>query len=389
MKYSSSQKKAFDLALSGENIFLTGKAGTGKSFITKEIIKRLSIKKNVICVAPTGVAANNVGGATIHSTFSLPVFGVINFENCSFLKTRKRSVLKKMDCLIIDEVSMLRPDILDGINLTLLKNGCKSLREIQVILIGDLKQLEAPMDDNFKTIILRNYNGFDFKSSKIFKDLKCKEIELVEVLRQTDSEFIDNLNLVRDGIKAPYFRKFISNETKGVVLAPHNSTVKRYNQIGLDSLNSDLFIYETTVSGNVKPSDFNVDDKLELKDGCKVMYLINSKNNLLVNGTLGIFRKIDGREYIEVNGLNHLVERVKFLKKEYVYNEELNELLLEETGSIEQFPLKLAYAISIHKSQGLTFDECTIDLTKPCFANGQLYVALSRVKSPDGLNIIM
>jgi len=389
MEYSKSQKEAFDLALSGENIFLTGKAGTGKSFITKEIIRKLSNNKNVICVAPTGVAANNVGGATIHSTFSLPVFGVINFDNCSFLKNGKRSVLKKMDCLIIDEVSMLRPDILDGINLTLLKNGCKSLREIQVILIGDLKQLEAPMDDNFKTMILRDYDGFDFKSSKIFKDLNCKEVELVEVLRQTDTEFIDNLNLVRDGIRAPYFRKFISNETKGVVLAPHNATVKRYNQIGLDSLNSELFVYETTVTGNVKPSDFNVDDKLELKDGCKVMYLVNSKNNVLVNGTLGTFRMVDNKEYIEVNGLNHFVERVKFLKKEYVYNEELNELLLEETGSIEQFPLKLAYAISIHKSQGLTFDECTIDLTKPCFANGQLYVALSRVKSPDGLKIIM
>jgi ATP-dependent DNA helicase PIF1 len=389
MEYSKSQKEAFDLALSGENIFLTGKAGTGKSFITKEIIRKLSKTKNVICVAPTGVAANNVGGATIHSTFSLPVFGVINFENCSFLKTGKRSVLKKIDVLVIDEVSMLRPDVLDGINLTMIKNGCKNLREIQIILIGDLKQLEAPMDDNFKTMILRDYDGFDFKSSKIYKDLNCKEIELVEVLRQTDTEFIDNLNLVRDGIKAPYFRKFISNETKGVVLAPHNATVKRYNQIGLDSLNSKLFVYETTVSGNVKPSDFNVDDKLELKDGCKVMYLVNSKNNILVNGTLGTFRKVDGKEFIEVNGLNHFVERVKFVKKEYVYNEELNELLLEETGSIEQFPLKLAYAISIHKSQGLTFDECTIDLTKPCFANGQLYVALSRVKSPDGLKIIM
>lgn len=389
MEYSKSQKEAYDLALSGQNIFLTGKAGTGKSFITKEIIKSLSKNKNVICVAPTGVAANNVGGATIHSTFSLPVFGVINYENCSFLKTAKRNVLKNIDVLVIDEVSMLRPDILDGINLTMIKNGCKNLREIQIILIGDLKQLEAPMDDNFKTMILRDYDGFDFKSSKIYKDLNCKEIELVEVLRQTDTEFVDNLNLVRDGIKAPYFRKFITNETKGVVLAPHNATVKRYNQIGLDSLNSELFVYETNVKGNVKPSDFNIDDKLELKDGCKVMYLVNSKNNFLVNGTLGIFRKINGKEYIEVNGLNHFVERVKFLKKEYVYNDELNELLLEETGSIEQFPLKLAYAISIHKSQGLTFDECTIDLTKPCFANGQLYVALSRVKSPDGLKIIM
>lgn len=389
MNYSISQKRAYDLALSGKNIFLTGKAGTGKTFISKEIIKELSKTKKVACVAPTGVAANNLGGATIHSTFSLPLFSVIDYESCSFLKSSKRTVLKNIDTLIIDEVSMLRPDMIDGINYTLIKNGCKGLDQIQVIFIGDLKQLEPPMDDNFKTMLSRVYNGFLFTDSNIYKRIDCVEIELDEILRQSDNEFIENLNLVRDGIKAPYFRKFVNSEIKSIVLAPHNSTVKNYNIKGLNELKSKLIIYNSIIQGNVKSSDFNVEEKLELKDGCKVMYLVNSKNNNLVNGTLGIFRFKDGKNYIEINGLLHLVEQVKFVKKEYVYNEAINELELIEVGSIEQFPLKLAYAISIHKSQGLTFDECTIDLTKPCFSKGQLYVALSRVKSPNGLSIIM
>lgn len=388
MKYSDKQQQFYDLAFDGKNIFLSGKAGTGKSFITKEIIKHLGKKKNVAVVAPTGVAANNVKGATIHSTFSLPINGLIEYQNCNFLKSKKRSVIDAIDCLIIDEISMVRPDILDAIHLTMKKNGCRGLDEIQVIFVGDMMQLQPVMDDNFKTMTLKKYKGLTFQYSNIYKKLSPVELELDEVLRQSDEEFINNLNIIREGGKSEYFRKFLSDETNGIVLAPHNATVKRYNKIGLDKLNTPLLTYKAKIEGKAKESDFNFESNLELKHECKIMYLVNSKNNNLVNGTIGTFIKEDHNLFIEVGKEKYPLELFKSKKEEYVLNEETEKLELKEIGSIEQYPVKLAYAVSIHKSQGLTFDEITLDLTMPCFAKGQLYVGLSRVTSPKGLRII-
>lgn len=389
MAYSKKQKELYDLAMSGKNIFLSGKAGTGKSYITKEVIRDLSKLKNVAVVAPTGVAANNIKGATMHSTFSLPINGLIEYKTCNFLKSKKRSVIDQIDCLIIDEISMVRPDMLDGIHLTMKKNGCRGLDEIQVILVGDMAQLQPVMDDNFKTMTLKKYKGLDFRFSNIFKKLEIEFIELDEVLRQSDPDFIHNLNIVREGGKSEYFKKFLSKETKGIVLAPHNSTVKKYNQIGLSKIDSELLIYDAVVEGRAKPGDFNFESKLELKNGCKVMYLVNSKNNNLVNGTIGTFVKDGDNLFIKVGHEKYPLELYKSSKEEYVLNEKTEKLELQEVGSITQYPVKLAYAVSIHKSQGLTFDEVTIDLSLPCFAKGQLYVGLSRVTSPKGLKIIV
>lgn len=388
MQYSKGQQEFINALQNDENIFLTGKAGTGKSFIVKEAMNILKKRGDkFIAVAPTGVAAQNLQGATIHSTFALTINGMLTFDKCSFLKSKRRKVLKNCKYIFIDEVSMLRPDILDAMNWTLTKNGLSDMTSKKIIFVGDMKQLPPPINDNMKSVLLGKYNGYTFEHSKIFNELSVKTIELQEVLRQSDEEFIKNLNIVRDGGKSEYFRQFVNKENKGVVLAPHNSTVKNYNEQGLAKLKGKKYTYKAKLDGTAKPYDFSLEPLIEVKEGAKIMYLVNSQANPLINGTIGEFLFKKDLPFIRVEGIDYLLEEVQQTKKEYVFDEEQNELVLKEVGSIEQLPIKLAYALTIHKSQGLTFDEVTIDLQKPCFQKGQLYTALSRVKSPEGLSL--
>lgn len=391
MKLSHKQQLFIDTVQNGGNIFLTGKAGTGKSFVVNKAIELLKQKgKNIVAIAPTGIAATNVNGQTIHSLFSLRPFGVLGFTDCNFIKAEKRRLLQAIDTIVIDEVSMLRPDILDAMHWTLIKNGCKGLSAMQIIFVGDLKQLPAVLDDNTRSILYQSYYGEEFFHACIYDELKPITIELDEVLRQSNEEFIAQLNLTRDGIKSPYFKKFLSKEIKdGIILAPHNATVSKYNHDGLSKLDGKEYIFEATVNGNIKADDFNVDNIIKVKHGAKIMYLANSKNNDLVNGTLGTFIVHSDQYFISVNGVEYALNQMEFSKYEYVLDENKRKLELKKLGSIEQYPIRLAYALSIHKSQGLTFDKVNLDLSLPCFTKGQLYVALSRVKSPEGLNIIV
>lgn len=386
---SRNQQLFIDKVKEGCNIFLTGKAGSGKSHVTREVIKLLQASgKKIIALAPTGIAANNVGGQTIHSMFSINPFGVASFATCNFLKQEKRRMLDAVDVILIDEVSMLRPDVLDAMNWTLLKNGCSPLHSKQIIFIGDLKQLPSPINDNTRSVLYQTYDGQEFYWAKVYNRLNVQNIELDEVLRQSNEEFIHALNIIREGGRSEYFRRFVATEPKGIILAPHNTTVDRYNRIGLDALPGQTYTFHAKITGNVKADDFNLPTVVSVKQGAKIMYLANQMGGELINGTLGIFVSHSDCHYIRVGNVDHALAPVMFSKKEYVLNDSKDELVLRELGTIEQYPIKLAFALSIHKSQGLTFDEVTVDLTRSCFSPGMLYVALSRVTAPEGLRII-
>jgi ATP-dependent DNA helicase PIF1 len=388
---SVKQSEFIKTVLAGHNVYLTGKAGTGKSFVVSEAIKVLKEKgKRVVALAPTGMAANHIGGQTIHSMFSLNPYGILSFDKVNYLRSEKRRILDAVDVMFIDEISMLRPDILDAINWTLVKNGCSGLQSKQVVFVGDMKQLPVVLDDNSRAVLFKEgYKGEEFFNAKIYERLDVKEIELDEVLRQTNEEFLNHLNIIREGGKSDYFKRFVSSEYKGVVLAPHNATVQKYNLEGLESVDAPLLTFKASVDGNVNANEFNVDSLIKVKNGCKIMYLVNSKENPLRNGTIGTFVHEEDNYFIEVQNVKYKLEQFEFTKKEYVYDEDKNDLVLKEIGTLKQYPFRLAYALSIHKSQGLTFEEVTVDLTLPCFQKGQMYVALSRVTSPEGLRIII
>lgn len=404
MEFKEKQLEFLKKFKEGDNIFLSGKAGTGKSTIVNEAIKWAEAnKKNVAKLAPTGVAANNIGGQTIHSFFKLPFGEEITLKNTRVPKDETIDILNATDIFIIDEVSMLRPDVLQSCFWTMFKGKVHDYLGKQFIFVGDLAQLEAVIKDEELNTLIDRFGGTKFHDAMDFPTLEVDTIELDEIVRQSDNEFIDALNEIREGRTSDYFKQFTTKEAKGIILAPYNKVVDTYNKIGLDKHPGTPEVFQNKAFGRAYLKDFDLPETITLKEGCKIMCMINNSNTGIFNGAIGTYTKTaiekwdeaKGRKVSEPcpgikleNGRVVPLPAYKYEKKEYVKGKDGN-LEQKVIGHVLGYPIKLAYALSIHKSQGLTFEEITVDLKKPCFAEGQLYTALSRVKTPQGLNLII
>ncbi len=407
----------------GVNVFLTGKAGTGKTTFLRRLKERSP--KRMVVVAPTGVAAINAGGVTIHSFFQFPLApyipgGSFNTKDEKYrFSKEKKNIIRTLDLLVIDEISMVRADLLDQIDavLRLHKDRHRPFGGVQLLMIGDLSQLAPVVKDSEWTLLREYYRTPYFFGSHALQQTQHVTIELTHVYRQTDQIFINILNEVRENrltaeslarlngrvvesgkMMAEGFRpedncdlsslNFPLDSDGTIRLTTHNATANRYNEERMDALKSVRFSYKAEVTGTFPESSYPAEEKLILKKGCQVMFLKNdSQGSRYYNGKLGVISAIDA-EHIRVRGIDDgeeiEVEPDVWTNARYVIDKETKEIREEIEGEFRQYPLRLAWAITVHKSQGLTFDRAVLDVNA-AFAAGQVYVALSRCRSLEGL----
>ncbi len=386
----------------GKSVFLTGKAGTGKTTFLKRVVEES--KKRVVVVAPTGIAAINAGGVTIHSFFQLPLHPFIpgmKIESKFAFSKEKRSIIKTIDILIIDEISMVRSDLLDAIDSVLrrFRNRHKPFGGVQLLMIGDLQQLSPVVTDEDVQFLSQYYPSPYFFGSHALARTDYVTIELKEVYRQQDAVFISMLNAVRGGrpsieviraLNSRYCPGFVPPPDEGYIrLTTHNHIADEYNSRQLSLIDDQAHSFEAEVSGNFPESSYPVDFRLELKAGAQVMFVKNdpSSDKRYYNGKIGIVTDFY-EEYIMVQCPGEdekiAVEPLEWENSRYVINEQTQEMESEVIGIFRQYPLRLAWAITIHKSQGLTFDKAIIDAAS-AFASGQVYVALSRCRTLEGM----
>ncbi len=389
------------------NIFLTGKAGTGKtSFLHR--IKSESLKRLVI-VAPTGVAAINAKGVTIHSFFQLP-FGPIIPDGSQFRNTgsfkmkfsrKKIDIIRSLDLLIIDEISMVRADLLDAIDQVLkrYKNRNKVFGGVQVLMIGDLQQLAPVIKPNEWELLKPYYDTAYFFSSISYKEANPIAIELTHIYRQVNKDFIAILNEVRNNtlstkaaieLNKRYFPDFVPPKEEGfITLTTHNNRAKSINEIELNKIQENSRIYTAQIKGKFSEYAYPTSENLELKEGTQVMFIKNDSaiHKRYYNGKIGSVVRLNKQEVIVQcpNEEQPIVVTPEIWENvTYTIDEKTKEIKEDITGSFAQIPLRLAWAITIHKSQGLTFDKAIID-AGASFAHGQTYVALSRCRTLEGI----
>ena len=390
-------KSAFDLMeYTKECLFITGKAGTGKSTLLKYF--KVNTGKKIIVLAPTGVAAINVGGQTIHSFFRLPP-KIIRKDTIKRL--RGKSLVENLDMVIIDEVSMVRSDLMDGIDYALrLNRGEMTIPfgGVQMVFFGDLFQLSPVVENEARQLLEELYPSPYFFSAKVFDECNIRCIELSTIYRQKDSSFMELLNRVRN---KEYTKDDLDTLNKRVqkdaavlqkdatvVLTTTNSLANAINQDRLSKLPGKEVIYKATATGKFEESAYPTDTSLRLKKGAQVILIKNDPEKQWVNGTLAkVVALSKDSVAVDINGRTCDVPIVKWQKIEYSYNEDLDKIEDEVVGAFAQYPIKLAWAITIHKSQGQTFDKVIIDLGSGAFTHGQLYVALSRCTCLDGIRL--
>lgn len=387
-----------------KNIFLTGKAGTGKTTflqrIKKEVVKRIAV------VAPTGVAAINAGGMTIHSFFQLPFGPFLPGNSRDAARQRKFSgekirVIKGLDLLVIDEISMVRADLLDGIDEVLrrYKNAFQPFGGVQLLMIGDLHQLPPVVKDEEWNMLREHYQTPYFFSSLALQQTKPVTIQLKHIFRQSDTMFIDLLNKVRNNrvdaevlalLNSRFIPDFQPGKDEGyITLTTHNASAQEINTQRLTAIKGDLKTFQAKINKDFPSQAYPTDEVLEVKTGAQVMFVKNdlAPEKRFYNGKIGTITRIKGDNiYVlcpeETEEIE--VKQVDWENIKYTLNEKTKEVTEEILGTFTQYPLKLAWAITIHKSQGLTFEKVILD-AQAAFAHGQVYVALSRCKSFEGI----
>lgn len=402
-------------------VFLTGKAGTGKTTLLRKIVE--TTHKNTVIVAPTGIAALNAGGVTIHSFFQLPfsafipefvseglVNGNIKFESKETLKRHfhfnktRQNLIRSVELLIIDEVSMLRADLLDAIDWTLrnVRRNNDPFGGVQVLFIGDLLQLPPVIKPEEWSLLQKYYHGIFFFNAHVFREQAPVYIELEKIFRQDDQLFIDLLNHLRNNEITSEDQKllekyvnpaFDSTKEEGyITLTTHNSKADQLNTTALNSLPEKSVIYSAEIKGDFPPHLFPLEKDTELKVGAQIMFIKNdiSFEKNFYNGKMGVIKSLTSEEievFFKDEKRSIIVEKYEWNNIKYSLNEQSGEIEEEILGTFVHYPIKLAWAITIHKSQGLTFDKAVLDVSQ-VFAPGQAYVALSRLRSLAGLVLL-
>ena len=402
------------------NIFLTGKAGTGKTTLLHKIIN--TCYKNTVVVAPTGIAALNAGGVTIHSMFQLPfasflptlsnppiVNEFLRFENRFSLRKHfqmhknKQQVIRNMELLIVDEVSMLRADVLDAMDymLQFIRKDKRPFGGVQVLFIGDLLQLPPVVKQEEWEVLKHYYKGMYFFQSEVITQNPLLYVELETIYRQTDKLFISILNHLRENqltsedikqlekyVQPDFPKKHLKDY---ITLTTHNAKADAMNQREMSKLTSPLFSYEADIVDDFPEYLYPIEKVIQLKEGARVMFIKNdiSGEHLFFNGKMGTVVSLsEGEITVKLDGGRVInVERYEWENVRYKLNETSKDIEEERLGSFTQYPLRLAWAITIHKSQGLTFEKAILDLAS-VFASGQAYVAFSRLRSLDGLVLL-